>query len=181
VTRWLVYGWSRPVYYVYGTGGTIYYEGDTVYINGSEYGTAEQYYRETEKIAEAVPEMDDKKAEEIEWLPLGVFALTSEDVNASHMYLQLAVSKEGIISGTFYNETTGAVHPVEGMVDEKTQRAVWKAADDSNSDIVMETGIFNLTRDQAEVLVHFGPEKTQTWTLVRLSESERPQSEGRKE
>jgi len=62
------------------------------------------------------------------------------------------------------------------MVDEKTQRAVWKAADGTNADIVMETGLYNLTQDQAELLVHFGPEKTQNALLVRLEESERPES-----
>ncbi len=180
VTGWLAYSWPQPVYYNYGSGGTVYYEGNTVYVNGEEYGTAEQYYQEAEKLADSVPKMEDDEAEKIEWLPLGVFALTSEDVNASHMYLQLAVSKKGIISGTFYNETTGATHPIEGMVDEKTQRAVWKTADGTNTNVVMETGIYNLTQDQAEVLVHFGPEKTQTWTLVRLKESERPSAKGEK-
>ncbi len=43
-------------------------------------------------------------------------------------------------------------------------------------DLVMETGIYNLTQDQAEVLVHFGPEQTQTVLLVRLDETERPES-----
>ena len=107
--------------------------------------------------------------------PLGVFALTAEGVNASSMYLQLAVSKEGIIAGTFYNESTGATHPVEGMVDEKTQRAVWRAADGTKPDLVMETGIYNLSEDQAELLVHFGPEQTQNALMVRLEESERPE------
>jgi hypothetical protein len=92
------------------------------------------------------------------------------------MYLQLAISKEGVIAGTFYNESTGATHPVEGMVDENTQRSVWKAADGSNADIVMETGLYNLTQDQAEVLVHYGPDQTQEALLVRLEESERPES-----
>ena len=124
----------------------------------------------------AVPGMTDEQAGKTEWLPLGVFALTNEGVNASSMYLQLALSKDGVIAGTFYNESTGATHPVEGMVDEKTQRAVWKAADGSNANLVMETGVFNLTKDQAPVLVHFGPEQTQTALLVRLDESERPES-----
>ena len=178
ITGWLAYRWSSPVYYDYGPGGTVYYEGDTVYMNGEPYGTAEEYYQEAEKLAESVPEMAEKEAEEMEWLPLGVFALTSDDVSASQMYIQLALSKNGIIAGTFYNEATGTTHPLEGMVDEKTQRAVWKAADGTNPNIVMETGIFNLTKDQAEVLVHFGPDKTQTWTLVRLKESERPEASG---
>jgi hypothetical protein len=34
----------------------------------------------------------------------------------------------------------------------------------------METGIFNLTKDQTGVLAHFGKERTQQWTMVRLKE-----------
>ena len=147
-----------------------------VYVNGQEYGSAEQYYENTSELAASVPEMTDEQAEQTEWLPLGVFALTAEGVNASSMYLQLAVTKDGVIAGTFYNESTGTTHPVEGMVDEETQRAVWRAADGTNPDLVMETGIYNLTQDQAEVMVHFGPEQTQTILLVRLDETERPES-----
>jgi hypothetical protein len=176
VTGWVVHRWANPVYYTYGSGGTVYYENNVVYLNGEQYGSAEQYYNEAVELATAAPETTEAQAEQMEWLPLGVFALTAEGVNASSMYLQLAVSKEGMIAGTFYNESTGATHPVEGMVDEKTQRAVWKAADGTNPDIVMETGLYNLTKDQAQVLVHFGPEQTQTVLLVRLDESERPES-----
>ena len=121
--------------------------------------------------------MTDEQAAQMEWMPLGVFAITAEGVSASSMYLQLAISKEGVIAGTFYNESTGATHPVEGMIDEKTQRAVWMAADGTNANIVMETGVYNLTEDQSELLVHFGPEQTQTALLVRLDESEQPESE----
>ncbi len=149
-----------------------------VYVNGKEYGPAEQYYNEASELTTAVPEMTDEQAAELEWLPLGVFAITAEGVNASSMYLQLALSKNGIISGTFYNESTGVTHPVEGFVDEETQRAAWKAVDGTNADIVMETGVFNLTQDTADVLVHFGPEKTQNILLVRLNESEQPEAEG---
>jgi hypothetical protein len=176
VTGWIVHRWTSPIYYSYGSGGTVYYENNVVYVNGQQYGSPEQYYQEAAQLAASVPEMTDEEADQTEWLPLGVFAITAEGVNASSMYLQLAVSKDGIIAGTFYNESTGATHPVEGMVDEKTQRAVWKAADGTNPDLVMETGIYNLTQDQAEVLVHFGPDQTQTALLVRLDESERPES-----
>jgi hypothetical protein len=176
ITGWVVHRWANPIYYRYGSGGTVYYENNVVYVNGEQYGSAEQYYNDATQIATSVPEMTDEQATKMEWMPLGVFALTSEGVNASSMYLQLAVSKEGVIAGTFYNESTGATHPVEGMVDEKTQRAVWKAADGTNANVVMETGIYNLTKDQAEVLVHHGPEQTQTALLVRLDESERPES-----
>jgi hypothetical protein len=58
------------------------------------------------------------------------------------------------------------------MVDEKTQRAVWRAADGTNDDLIMETGIYNLTKESAEVLVHFGPEQTQEGLLVRMEAPE---------
>ena len=32
----------------------------------------------------------------------------------------------------------------------------------------METGILNLTKDEATAALHFGAEKTQTWLMVRL-------------
>ena len=62
--------------------------------------------------------------------------------------------------------------------DQQTQRAAWKAIDGTNVDIVMETGLFNLTQDQAPVLVHFGPDgEPQQALLVRLDETERPEGE----
>jgi hypothetical protein len=35
---------------------------------------------------------------------------------------------------------------------------------------VYETGIGNLTQPQTAVLVHFGTESTQQWTLVRMEQ-----------
>jgi hypothetical protein len=177
ITGWVVHRWANPIYYRYGSGGNVYYQDNTVYIDGEEYCSAEQYYQQASEIATSVPETADEQAEELEWMPLGVFALTAEGVNASSMYLQLALSKEGIIAGTFYNESTGATHPVEGMVDQETQRAAWRAADGTNPDLIMETGVYNLTENTADLLVHFGPEKTQEALLVRLDESERPEEE----
>ena len=86
------------------------------------------------------------------------------------MFLQLAVSKEGIIGGTYQNTDTNSAKNVEGMVDKASQRAVWTIGD--NKDTVLETGIYNLTEDETSVLVHFGPEQTQQWLLVRLKEPE---------
>lgn len=172
ITGWVAYQWTNPIYYQYGSGGNVYYENNVVYVNGNEYGSAEQYYNEASEIASAAPETTDEQAQADDWMPLGVFAITKEGVNASSMYLQLAIRKDGLIGGTFYNESTGVTHPVEGMVDEKTQRAVWKAADGTNADVIMETGIYNLSEDEANILVHFGPDETQEALLVRLDESE---------
>jgi hypothetical protein len=162
---------SQPIYYSYGTGGNVYYEDNSVYIDGQEYCTAEQYYQQADQIATNVPDYSEQQAEELEWLPLGVWALTSkEGESESNRVLQLAVNKQGVIAGTFYNETTGTTVDIEGSVEEETQRAAWRPVDEKNQDIVMETGVYNLTDDVTYALLHFGPDKTQEIAMVRLEE-----------
>jgi len=80
--------------------------------------------------------------------------------------VQLAVSKEGIISGTLYNTQTDAAQSVQGQVDKETQRVAMRIADSDT--VVIETGIYNLTQDQTPILVHYGTDRTETWMLVRL-------------
>jgi len=59
---------------------------------------------------------------------------------------------------------------VHGAVDSKTQRAAWTVGD--NTTTVYETGIYNLTKEQTPVLVHFGKDRTQQWLLVRMQQPE---------
>jgi hypothetical protein len=40
----------------------------------------------------------------------------------------------------------------------------------NRKETVYETGIGNLTEDETTVLVHFGKDRTQQWTLIRLQE-----------
>jgi len=82
--------------------------------------------------------------------------------------MQLAINKEGVINGTLFNTETKKTLPILGAVDRKTQRASWCAGD--KTDIVAETGIYNLTKD--EILVHFGKDRTDEYMLVRLDPPE---------
>ncbi len=106
-------------------------------------------------------------------MPLGVFALTP-DGQASGieptLYLQLAVSKDGVIAGTVHNTETEETESIEGMVDQKTQRAAWVVSGKTSP--IMETGISNLTKDNAPALLHFADGQTQQWLMVRLEEPE---------
>jgi hypothetical protein len=157
--------WASPAYYDYGDG--IYYEDEQVYMNGKPVASAEEYYQQASELATGAPPA---QTSESEWLPLGVFAVTREQTTDSNTLLQLAVDKNGVIAGTYYNTSTNIARPVRGKVDQKTQRAAWTFSDGKNDDIIMETGLFNLTQDQTEALVHFGKEKTQKWVMVRLDE-----------
>jgi hypothetical protein len=168
--NFLPWNWGNESYYDYGTGGNVYYEGDTVHI-GDTTVPADQYADQAEQLATEVPKVANPDA--MEWLPLGVFALTQDGVADAvpNMFLQLAVSKEGIIAGTYQNKSTGQIESVEGMVDQKSQRAAMTIAG-KNTPIV-ETGLANLTKNETRVLVHFADGQTQQWLMLHV---ENPQS-----
>ena len=106
-----------------------------------------------------------------DWLPLGVFAIT-QDGQASgaepSLYMQLAISKQGVISGTLKNTLTGKAQPLEGMADKKSQRVAWGVVDQERP--IMETGLSNLTQDTSPALIHFADGQTQQWLMVRIPE-----------
>ena len=165
VTAWFPWGWSQPVSYNYGD--NVYYQDNSVYYGDNAVATTEQYAEQAQGIAQqqAAP------ADDAEWMPLGVFAITQDGAAsgpAPTMMLQLAVSKQGVIGGTFYNSETEMSNPVQGAVDQKTQRTAWTA--EGKQWPVMETGVFNLTKDEAPVLIHFENGQSQQWLLVRLEE-----------
>ena len=166
VTGWLVNGvGGQPVYYDYGT--TLYYEGDNVYYNDEVVATTDEFAQQAQTIAANVPEVD---PEAVEWMPLGVFALTQSEgsVEDSTLFLQLAISKEGVIAGSFQNTATGNAYEVEGTIDPQSQRAAWGPVGESWP--IMETGLYNLTENEAGALIHFADGQTQQWSMVRLDD-----------
>ena len=123
LSGWGDYGWTEPVYYNYGD--NVYYDDGSVYYGDQPVCTEQQYIEQAEAIAFSVPEA---KPAAQDWMPLGVFAITQdgEPTGADPtMFLQLALSKQGVINGTFQNTATNTVKAVEGMVDKQTQRAAW--------------------------------------------------------
>jgi len=166
ITGWVGYGWSEPTSYSYGD--SVYYQGDTVYQGEQPVASAEEYTQQAEAIAASAPETPPADAE---WLPLGVFALTPDGQKSGpdpSLFLQLAISKEGIISGTLNNSATGQTEKIEGMADKESQRCAWTVAGKTRP--VMEIGIAGLTEDSAPALVHFADGQTQQWLMVRLEE-----------
>ena len=155
---------STATYY-YDYGNTIVYEGNTVYYEAEPVATAEEYYDQASEIA---GQGEAKGDEDQEWQSFGVFAMVQDDEEEADKILQLAVNKDGVIRGNHYDALTETALPIEGSVDEKSQRAAWTVGD--NSRVVYETGIYNLTQDETEMLIHFGTDRTQQWTLVRLEE-----------
>jgi hypothetical protein len=175
LTGWFGWGSGGSNYY-YDYGRDVYYDDGYVYYGDEQAASSEQYAEQAMTIADAgVQELDqaseDDTADQTEWMSLGVFALTNAEKGDATMYLQLAVSKDGTIAGTYFNSSTDQTQTVQGSVDKKTQRAAWTVGD--NGQTVLEAGIYNLTKDETPVLVHFGTEKTQQWLLVRLEDPEK--------
>jgi hypothetical protein len=159
---------EEPVVYDYGT--SVVYVEDRVISSGEVVGSAEEYANQATDIATVGQTA--KPTEQEEWQSLGVFALVQGEEKEADNVFQLAINKEGVIRGNYYNGLTDTTLLVTGSVDKKSQRAAWFVGD--KKEIVYETGLGNLSQPETSMLVHFGKDRTQQWTLVRM---ERPPGE----
>jgi hypothetical protein len=163
---------STPVAYDYGS--NIVYEGDQVYYNGEPVASADEYAQQATQLAAQGQEA--RPPEDTQWIPLGVFSMVqSADQDATNIF-QLAINKDGVIRGNYYNGLADETLPVYGAVDQKTQRAAWRVGE--RKDTVYETGVANLTEPETTMLVHFGKDKTQQWMLVRMEQPKEDNSGG---
>lgn len=155
---------DAPAYYNYGENVT--YQDNSVYIDGEQAYSAEEYAQRATVIADAGREANVTKEEE--WLPLGVFAMVQGDEKTSNYIFQLAVNKQGVLRGNYYDAVTDSTSQVFGSVDKKTQRAAWTVGDRKAP--VYEAGIANLTNNETTMLVHYSKDRTQQFTLIRIEE-----------
>lgn len=150
------------MYYDYGN--NITYEEDGVYVNGENTGSADQYYDQASTLA-ATGTAAEAPADG-DWLPLGVFALSKAEEPTSDVTIQLAINKEGVIRGNYTDTKTNTSQVIKGSADKATQKVAFTVGDNTTN--VIETGLYNLTKDEAPVLIHLGKEKTEQWLMVRL-------------
>jgi hypothetical protein len=167
ITGWVIGSWGEPVPYNFGKNVVV--KNGVVYIDGKEVAGAADFAANAIAIAAAgVQAMSAPPAqrEKMEWQPLGVFALSHEAKGTPTMFVQLAVDKNGIIAGTYFNSSTETTQAVQGAVERTSARAAWSVAD--HKDTVLEAGVLNLTQDELPVLVHFGTDQSQRWLLTRM-------------
>ncbi len=147
VVGWLPWGGQDPIYY-------------------SDAG--EPYIVEPEMYVTSQPSYTPTAQEN--WMPLGVFATghSIDDTSSSTQFMQLALAKDGLIAGTYYNTASDEVLDVQGQVDPSTQKASWKVADVPNSP-TMTTGLYNLTQDATVVENQFDDGTVEPLVFVRLN------------
>jgi hypothetical protein len=154
----------------------VVYQGDDVYVDGKQTASATEYARlaialANEPAGQPPAPAPPAPGKEPDWLPLGVWALAQEEKGDAYMFFQLSIDKNGVVSGAYQNALSGENSPISGQVDKKIQRVAWKIG---TNNTVIETGLQSLSQDVASCLVHFGPDKTQTWLLVRQKQPEMP-------
>ncbi|MBN9522115.1 hypothetical protein J0H58_26955 [bacterium] len=150
----------------YDYGSSVVYQGDAVYVDGQEAGTAQQYAEQATATAAKGQTMSPPPTDD--WKPLGVFALVSGDEKTSNNIFQLAVNKDGVIRGNFYDGVTDATTEVFGAINKQSKLAAWTIG--KKQDRVFEAGVYNLTQPECPCLLHLGTQRTTQMLLVRVEQ-----------
>ncbi len=170
----------------------VTYQGDTVYVNGQPYGSSTQYYNQAQQLAaqayaqgqaDALAQQNagmpplapntvstggqsaSNESQE-KWAPLGVFSLAEPGETQANMLLQLAINPDGIVRGNYLNQLTNERSQIYGALDKKTQRVSFTIGE--NNSTVFDTTLRDLTREDSQILVHYGATNTQEMALIRL-------------
>ena len=156
------------MYYDYGPTGNVVYRDKKVYVNNTLVGDAAAYDRSVFALADASPTTEATSNRPDEWLPLGTFAVLppNGDDNTPSQTMQLAMNKQGGVSGVLFDLSSNTTTPIHGSLDRSTQRVAFTLGTDSAQ--VAETGLYNLTKNEVSLLVHKQDAKTQVYTLVHL-------------
>jgi hypothetical protein len=157
---------TAAIYYNYGDNVT--YQDGYVYYDGEQYASEEAYATQAVEIVSAGQEA--QPAEDEQWQSLGIFAVAKGDETTSNHIFQLALNKEGVLRGNYYNAVTDSTTPLTGGLDRKSQRVAWVM--DGKSNTVFDTGLYNLTQDETTMLVHFGKDRTEQYKLFRVPQEE---------
>ncbi len=99
------------------------------------------------------------------FLSLGVFSVAPKDQTEASAMLHLAVNKDGILRGSYYDLLSNQEHDIEGAIDKTTQRAAWTVA--PHGEVVFETSLKELTEETGPLAVFYENGETRQWTLAR--------------
>jgi hypothetical protein len=104
-----------------------------------------------------------------EFLPLGVYSLAPENQTEASIMVQLAVSKEGVLRGSYYDLVGDQEKTIHGAVDKQTQQVAWTVG--SEGKVVFETALASLTDKTGPLSVHFENGQSSRWTIARFEDS----------
>lgn len=138
---------------------------DTVPAYG--YGT---YYSETpsEEVAAEADALASNGSQEVdengEWLNIGTYALAPKGSRDATLMLTLAVDKDGILRGTYFDLISNSAQTIQGAIDKESRRAAWRVGE---GQVTFQTTLNDLTADTAAVSLQFENGQTALWSLAR--------------
>jgi hypothetical protein len=94
----------------YAYGEDVTYQDGNVYYGDEMQASAEDYYAQASDIAAS-----DQAAQNEEWLPLGVFIITTQKgQTTSDKIVQLALNREGGVQGSLFDRLANKETPLAG-------------------------------------------------------------------
>jgi hypothetical protein len=167
LNTWIIYDWNDPWFYDFDV--NVYYNDEVVYVDDEPVSAYEDWVAGALALANAEHPPDDA---ETDWESFGTWTLsTTPDDPNPRMMVQLVLSREGLVSGSYYHTNTDNTQQIQGSIDKETQRLAFRIG--GQESLILETGLANLEQAEASVWVHFLEEqKAQAWLLVRLDAPE---------
>jgi hypothetical protein len=164
-------GYTETMIYTTEDGTTLTSIEATVYSNNAD-------QQQQAKHAAQVASNGDTVENNAQWMPLGVFGLVANGQIQSNVTMQLNVSKNGTIRGTYYDLLSNTTQTMKGSVDKVNRRAAWSIS--TNPTVVFETNLNNLTNNTGWVNIYHGNKQTQKATLVQMNTvaNENPNTSG---
>ena len=101
-----------------------------------------------------------------EWLSLGVYSLAPRGQKDDQHLMQIAVSKEGVLRGSYYDVVTDEAQTLQGAVDKTTRRAAWTVGADDK--VVFHTSLDDLTQATGPLSAHLPDGEVKQWDMTRF-------------
>jgi hypothetical protein len=105
-------------------------------------------------------------SDDTQFMPLGVFALAPATHTDATAVVQLSVSKDGLLRGSYCDLMTDQAQTVFGAIDKQSQRAAWTVG--AGGKVVFATTLASLTQASGPVSLLFANGDNRQWTLARF-------------
>jgi hypothetical protein len=169
---WLGLGAAAPAWGGYGPTNTTIYDTDNDDLNapdsqlaGGQNLSPEALAKESAAARTLAAKGATEPANDDKFMPLGIFTLAPENQTEASAMLQLAVSKQGVLRGSYYDLLSDVNHPIRGSVDKQSQRVAWTFGPQGK--VTFQTALPVLTEPSGPVAVHYENGQTRQWVLAR--------------
>ena len=108
------------------------------------------------------------------FLPLGVFSVAPKGKKEAAALVHLAVSKDGLVRGTYYNLKTDKDENIEGAVNKEDGSMAWTVQ--GKKEEVFHAWLDDVTDPPGPVTVRIGKGPTHVWTMARYTEKDEQRS-----